>query len=140
MAKFNWAFKKTFQCDNTSKIWPFTKPFNFALSQIWCFFLINCNISLSIHGGLLASLINTLLTQQKHVRDEIGALWTKVKDWNLFEAYCTAPAISRELRFLRSCWVSFEIVGSMILDSNTWKNTLSLSGPLAMTESRLRQF
>ena len=40
----------------------------------------------------MASLINTLLTQQKHVQAETGALWTKVKDWNLFEAYCTAPA------------------------------------------------
>ena len=26
------------------------------------------------------------------MQDETGALWTKVKDWNLFEAYCTAPA------------------------------------------------
>lgn len=31
--------------------------------------------------------------------DETGALWTKVKDWNLFEAYCTAPQTTKVGKF-----------------------------------------
>ena len=48
--------------------------------------------------------------------------------------------IYEELRFLTSYLISFEIIGSVILDFNTWKNISCLLRPLAMTESKTRQF
>ena len=48
--------------------------------------------------------------------------------------------IYEELRFLTSYLISFEIIGSVILDFNTWKNISCLLRPLAMTESKMRQF
>ena len=61
--------------------------------------------------------------------------WDKGKRLESFQSllYSTpnnkSGEISRELRFLTSHWISFEIIGSVILDSNTWKNTLCLSRP-----------
>ena len=61
------------------------------------------------------------------MREETGALWTKVRDWNLLEASSTAPQTTRAAKFTENFnfleGISFtEIAGSLILDSDTWKN------------------